>query len=256
MAVVDLSVRELGDGPPLVLLHAFPLSARLFDPLVEHLDGWRILAPDLRGFGRSPLGDDAPTVTAMADDVLAVLDRFGLDRVVLGGVSMGGYVAMEMLRRHPDRLSGVLLVDTKAGADSVPARQGRLATAEAVTAQGTQVLAPLVEVLLGDTTRRERPAVVAEVRGWLDEVEPAAVAWAQRAMADRPESFSTLRDSAVPRAVVVGDEDTLSPVSEAEAMAAEREGTQVFVVPGCGHLAVLEDPPAAAAAVREALAGL
>lgn len=254
--MVTLAVTEHGDGPALVLLHAFPLHAGLLGGLVPQLAGWRVVTPDLRGFGSSPLGDDEPSLAVMADDVAAVMDERGLDRAVLGGVSMGGYVAMEMLRRHPGRLSGLLLVDTKAGADTAEAVSGRLAVADAVLREGTSVLEPMLDALLGQTTRQTRPQVVATVQGWLEQADPAAVAWAQRAMAGRPESFSTLTSSDVPRAVVVGEEDVLSPPAEADAMGRTRPGTAVVVVPGCGHLAVLEDPESAADAVRRALSGL
>jgi pimeloyl-ACP methyl ester carboxylesterase len=254
--MVTLAASEHGDGPALVLLHAFPLHAGLFSGVVPRLTGWRVLTPDLRGFGSSPLGDDEPAMAAMADDVVALMDERGIDQAVLGGVSMGGYVAMEMLRRHPGRLRGLLLVDTKAGADAAEAAAGRLATAEAVLREGSRVLTPMLDVLLGPTTRRTRPEVVATVRRWLDEADPATVAWALRAMARRPESFSTLTDGGVPLAAVVGEEDALSPPADAEAMARTRPGSAVLVVPGCGHLAVLEDPALAAGALRSGLASL
>jgi len=256
MGVVDLAVHESGSGPAVVLLHAFPLHAGLFDAVRPALPDHRLITPDLRGFAASPAGEDAPDLGAMADDVAAVLDRLGLDRAVVGGVSMGGYVTMELLRRHPDRVRGALLVDTKATADTPAARNGRLAAADAVLADGPGVLAGMLDGLLGDTTRRSRPDVVATVAGWLAGVDPAAVAWAQRAMAGRPDSLETLAGAGVPLAVVVGAEDTLSPPREAHAMAQARPGTPVHVVPGCGHLAVIEAPDAAAAALRAALAHL
>ena len=256
MGVVDLSVRESGSGPALVLLHAFPLHAGLFVGLRARLPDRRVVTPDLRGFGSSPLGDDPPSLGAMADDVLAVLDRLGLDRVVVGGVSMGGYVTLELLRRHPDRLAGAVLVDTRAGADTPTARDARLAAAATVLAQGTGALVPMVDALLGPTSRRTRPEVVATVAGWMAEADPDAVAWAQRAMAARPSSVDMLARTGVPLAVVVGEEDTLSPPAEAAEMARAQPGTPVLLVPGCGHLAVLEDPAAAAEAVRAALAHL
>jgi pimeloyl-ACP methyl ester carboxylesterase len=256
MAPVDLAVREYGAGPALVLLHAFPLPGALLEAVATRLTGVHVLVPDLRGWGSSPLGDAEPSLAAMADDVAAVLDRYGLDRAVVGGVSMGGYVTMEMLRRHPRRLSGALLLDTKADADTEPARSARLAMARAVRQDGRDVLAPLLDGLLGATTRQSRPDVVATVHGWLGQADPAAVAWAQRAMAARPSSHATLAAADVPLGVLVGEEDTLTPPDAARAMARARPGTACVVVPGCGHLAVVEDPDAAAAAVLGLLEGL
>lgn len=249
-----MAVRERGSGLPLVLLHAFPLSSALFDALGE-LPGYRVLTPDLRGFGATPLGDDEPSLTRMADDVVALLDRQNLSRAVVGGVSMGGYVVMELLRRAPERLAGALLVDTKADADTEEAAAGRHVMAEAVLAKGRPVLDPMVDALLGTTTRTSRPDVVDRVVGWLDQVSPRSVAWAQRAMAGRPGSWTTLSETHVPVGVVVGDEDTLSPPDAAQRMA-DAAGTAVHLVPGAGHLAVTENPTAARQAVLESLEGL
>jgi pimeloyl-ACP methyl ester carboxylesterase len=253
VAPVDLAVREYGAGSPLVILHAFPLPGALLEPLATRLAGFRVLVPDLRGWGSSPLGDDAPSLPVLADDVVAMLDRYGLGRAVVGGVSMGGYVTMELLRRRPDRLAGALLLDTKADADTEAARSARLSMAQAVLRDGRDVLAPLLDGLLGATTRQSRPDVVATVRGWLEQADPAAVAWAQRAMASRPSSHATLAAAEVPLGVLVGEEDTLTPPDAASAMARARPGTPCLVVPGCGHLAVVEDPDAAAAAVLRLL---
>ncbi len=258
---VDLAFTEYGSGRPLVLLHAFPFSSALFGPLVGALEQAlaptghpvRVLTPDLRGFGSSPLGSDAPSLDRMADDVAGWMASMGLASALVGGVSMGGYVTMAMMRRHPDLLEGVLLLDTKAGADSDEARAGRLAQADAVLADGPQALSAMPPALLGHTSLEERPSVVAQVASWLATVEPAAVAWAQRAMAQRPDSTPTLVDYGGPAAVLVGAEDTLSPGPEADAMAHALGTDAPTVIPGAGHLAVLEDPGAVAVALRAVL---
>ena len=252
MTPVPLAVRERGIGRPVVLLHAFPLHSRLFDDLGD-LPGYRVITPDLRGFGASPLGDDAPSLAAMADDVVALIERLGLSDVVVGGVSMGGYVAMELLRTAPEQLRGVVLIDTKAEADTDQARAGRHVMADDVLRRGRDALDPMVEVLLGQTTRRRRPEVVQKVTSWLDQADPRAVAWAQRAMAGRPDSTATLASSGVPGAVVVGEEDELSPVGLAQDMAAAWE-TEPHVVAATGHLSVVEHPAAARQALLAALA--
>ena len=252
MTPVPLAVRERGTGRPVVLLHAFPLHSGLFDALGE-LPGYRLITPDLRGFGASPLGDDPPSIGAMAEDVVALIDQWGLGEVVVGGVSMGGYVAMELLRTAPDRLRGVVLIDTKAEADTSPARAGRHAMADDVLRRGRDALDPMVQALLGETTRRSRPDVVDQVMSWLDEADPTSVAWAQRAMADRPDSGALLTATRVPGAVVVGEEDELSPVALAEAMASAW-GAHPHVVPATGHLCVVEDAAAARQALLAALA--
>lgn len=251
MSVVDMAVTESGTGRPVVLLHAFPLTSAIFSSVLPVAD-YRVITPDLRGFGATPLGDDEPDLARMADDVVALMDRLELDSAIVGGVSMGGYVTMQMLRQAPQRVSGVLLIDTKAGADTDQARQGRLAMADAVVQQGRPVLEPMIQALLGQTTRDSRPDVVASVSGWLDAADPRAVAWAQTAMARRPDSHATLAECGLPAVVLVGEQDTLSPRSDADSMA-QALGAPVLVVPDAGHLAVVENAAAARSQLQVAL---
>jgi pimeloyl-ACP methyl ester carboxylesterase len=252
MGVVELSYTEVGVGRPVVLLHAFPLSSQLFAALLP-LPGYRVITPDLRGFGSSPGGDDEPDLAHMAEDVRALMDRLGLAEAVLGGVSMGGYVVMEMLRQEPELVTGALLIDTKATADSVDASAGRLAMAEAVLERGRPVLEPMIDALLGSTSLASRPDVVGKVSEWLDQADPAAVAWAQRAMAVRPDSHPTLAAAQVPIVAMVGEQDTLSPPSDAESMSAAARAGRVLVVPEAGHLAVFENPAPARSQLLVAL---
>ena len=167
MAVVALAHRESGSGIPLVLLHAFPLSSAMWLEQREILGArCRVITPDQRGFGGSPLGDDPPSLDACAEDLLALLDGLGLERIVLGGLSMGGYVAMALLRRAPERVAALVLADTKADADTPEAREVRLRTAETVESEGTAQLAEqMLPALLGATTLERRPGVAGRVRG-------------------------------------------------------------------------------------------
>lgn len=251
MPVIPLAHREAGSGQPLVLLHAFPLSSAMWLEQRELLGSrCRVITPDQRGFGGSALGADEPSLAACADDVIALLDGLGLDRVVLGGLSMGGYVAMELLRRAPERVSALLLADTKASADAPEAREGRLRTAEVVERDGTDSLAEtMLPVLLGSTTLETRAAVAGRVRGLVAAAPAPAVAWASRAMADRPDSVDVLRATDVPALVVVGDEDALSPVAQAQQMVDALPQGRLAVLPAAGHLTAVEDPAAFAAVV-------
>jgi pimeloyl-ACP methyl ester carboxylesterase len=240
---VTLAYRESGSGPPFVLLHAFPLSAAMW----EHQYGplgrvSRLITPDLPGFGRSPSAMSEPAVNLMADEVSDLLTQLGLDAVVLGGLSMGGYVTMGFLRRHPERVRAIVLADTKAGADAEAARANRERIAEAMLATGdTAALAEeLLPTLLGKTTLQTRPGVVELVRSHIRASEPAAVAWAQRAMAARPDSVDTLRNARLPALVIVGEEDVLTPPAEAEAMASALPHADLVRIPQAGHLSALE----------------
>jgi pimeloyl-ACP methyl ester carboxylesterase len=259
MTVVDLHVRENGEGVPVVLLHAFPLSSAMWlEQRNDLADTCRVITPDLRGFGGSQLGFDEPSVDLMADDVAAVLDRLDLPEVVLGGLSMGGYVAMAFLRKHPGRVSALLLADTKAGADPDAARDNRRRMADTLVADdSTQVLVDeVLPALVGETTRRDQPLVQGRVRALLEAAPPAAAAWAQRAMAARPDSLDTLRTVDVPAVVILGDEDGLASREDAEAMVEALPQGRLVLIPGAGHLSAVEAPGPFSTAVREMLGRL
>lgn len=244
-------------APTVVLLHAFPFDKRLWDAVSGDVAeaGWDVVVPDLRGFGDSAFDedgpDDEPSLTLMARDVLAILDRIGVYRAVVAGISLGGYVAMELVRQDPGRIAGLALIDTKASADSDEARANRLLVAEQVLGAGsTDALArAMLPSLLGPTTRAERPGVVAEVRAWIEEADPAGVAWAQRAMAVRPDSHEDLAALAAPSLVLWGAEDAMSPREEQASMLASLRDVRFVEVPGAGHLSVVEDPAATTAAL-------
>jgi pimeloyl-ACP methyl ester carboxylesterase len=237
-------------APTVVLLHAFPLDRHVWDGVVDALaeSGWDVVVPDLRGFGESAYGedgpDDDPSLAWMARDVLGILDRMGVSAAVFAGISMGGYVAMEIVRQDPARVAGLALVDTKATADTEQAAANRLRVAESVLAAGsTQALArAMVPSLLGDTTRAERPEVVAQVTSWIEAAAPAAVAWAQRAMAARPDSLPDLASLAVPALVVWGVEDDMSPRAEQDLMVDAMRDARLVVVTESGHLSTVEAP--------------
>jgi pimeloyl-ACP methyl ester carboxylesterase len=259
MTLVDLHVRETGEGVPVVLLHAFPLSSAMWlEQRNELADTCRVITPDLRGFGGSQLGFDEPSLDLMADDVAAVLDRLDLSEVVLGGLSMGGYVAMAFLRLHPGRVSALLLADTKAGADPDAAKDNRRRIADTLVADdSTQVLVDeVLPALVGETTRRDQPLVQGRVRALLEAAPPAAAAWAQRAMAARPDSLDTLRKVDVPAVVILGDEDQLASRDDAEAMVEALPQGRLVLIPGAGHLSAVEAPGAFSTAVREILGRL
>jgi pimeloyl-ACP methyl ester carboxylesterase len=253
-----------GHGEPVVLLHAFPMDSALWAaqrrPLAQA--GYRVITPDLPGFGGSALADGEPNLDVMADAVAALLDHLGIERAVVGGLSMGGYVTMALVRRHGSRLRALVLADTKASADTAEAAQGRLAMAAAVEQAGSTaaVAEAMLPNLLGTTTHAQRPEVVAAVRRWITAQRPAAVAWAQRAMAVRPESFADLAAFDGPVLVLHGAEDTISPASDAQAMAdAARQGgapTTLGAIPEAGHLAAVEAPDEVTRALLDWLPGV
>jgi pimeloyl-ACP methyl ester carboxylesterase len=236
----------------MVLLHAFPLDRSMWHPVAERLAvaGVPTVGVDLPGLGESPLPPGAPDLRVSADAVVALLDRLAVARAVVAGVSMGGYVALGLARRHPARLAGLALIDTKAEADAEPARVNRERIAAAVEGEaGTRALAPMIDGLLGSTSHAERPELVREVAAALRAARPEGVAWSQRAMAGRPDATAELGGIAVPVAVVVGEEDELAPPPLAQAMAAALPDAVLTVLGHAGHLGPIETPDAVAAAL-------
>jgi len=238
---------------PLVLLHAFPLDAQMYRGVLGAMAG-EALTPDLPGFGGTARPHDEPSMDEYADALASELDRVGVGQVVLGGTSMGGYVAMAFCRRYVDRVAGLALIDTKASADTAEAAEMRSTMASIM--ERDQSTDPLVEMvlpkLLGATTVATRPEVAEQVLGWVRDAPPASAAWAQRAMAERPDSMQTLRALDVPAVVIVGAEDVLSPPADAEAMASALPDAELIVIDAVGHLTPVEAP----AAVAQALDGL
>ncbi|WP_067453007.1 alpha/beta fold hydrolase [Actinomadura macra] len=251
---VQLYARDVGSGTPLVLLHAFPLSSAMWLAQREALaDRFRVITPDLRGFGGSVLGAEEPSIDAMADDVARLVQQRGLQRAVVGGLSMGGYVAMALCRRHPELVLGAVLAGTRAGADTDPVRERRLRQAERLEREGTvQVLVEeTLPALVGPTTFRQRALVYGRIRGLVQATPPQAAAWAQRAMAGRAEAFETLRNLRVPALVMVGDEDALATEDEARLMADALPNAELLVIPRAGHLCAVEQPDLFNQAVAE-----
>jgi pimeloyl-ACP methyl ester carboxylesterase len=242
---VQLYTRDVGGGTPLVLLHAFPLSSAMWLAQREGLVArFRVLTPDLRGFGGSPLGADEPSVDAMADDVAGLLDAKGIERTIIGGLSMGGYVTLAFCRRYPDRVLGVILADTKATEDTAAAREARLRTAERLEADGDVgvLLEEMLPRLVGPTTIRQRALVYGRVRGLVQSAPPLAAAWAQRAMAARPDSLGALAGFRTPTLVLQGAEDTITTEDDARAMAEALPNAELIMIPGAGHLTAVEQP--------------
>lgn len=222
----------------------------------------RVIAVDQRGLGESALDGTAvpgqssspapaPNVDVIAEDVIALLDELGLPEVVLGGCSMGGYAAMAVLRRVPERVSGLLLVDTRADADTAEGAAARLAMADRAQADGIDgwLAENSVPKMLGHTTRSGRPELVERVREWIDSQPPQGIAWAQRAMARRPDSFDALAEWDGPALVAVGDEDEVTTVEMARDMVRALPRGELTTIPRAGHFSPIEQPDAFAHAV-------
>ena len=251
----DIYFEVHGDGPPVLLVHGYPLTGALWDEVVPHLTtDHRVIVPDLRGHGRSDAVERV-SMEEMADDLVAVLEAADEERpVVLVGMSMGGYVSLAFCRRHRERVRGLALVDSRASADSPEAADNRRRTAEQVLEQGSA--AGVAEEMAGKLFAEDADPLLRERwRQRMAATAPAGVAAALHAMADRADSTGFLRETDLPLLVVVGSEDRITPAEEARELA-EHSGATLEIIEGAGHAAPAERPREVAEALRRFLEGL
>lgn len=231
-----------------VLLHAFPLGANMWEPQMRAIpDGWRLITPDLRGFGGSTELDSvsALSIADYAEDVADLLAELKVERAVIGGLSMGGYAAFALLQSKPEIIDALILADTRAVADSPEARANRRNMLALVDREGPQGVAKdMMPKLLGNTTRETNQTAEATVRRLIKQQSPVAIRGAIHRMMHRPDSTALLPTIGVPTLVIVGEEDTLTPVPESERMAGAIKGSKLVKIPAAGHLSNLEQPDA------------
>jgi len=228
-----------------VLLHAFPLTAHMWQPQLELAgQGWHVIAPHLRGFAAI---DEPPAVSMddYAGTIVDLLDALHIHQAVIGGLSLGGYVAFALLRLAPRYLQGLVLADTKSEADTPEGRDARVRMLELLRERGVSgVVENMMPKLLSASTPRQRPEIVERVRGLALSNSTEAIAGAIRAMMARPDSTPLLTKIGCPTLVLVGEEDTLTPPSLSEQMARTIPGAEYEKLPGAGHLSNLEQPSA------------
>ena len=243
-----------------VLLHAFPIGANLWEPQMRSIpEGWRLITPDLRGFGGSTEMDSVSAISMSdyAADLIDLLDELGIERLVLGGASMGGYATMAFLQSAGDRVDGLVLANTRATADSPEARANRRNMLALVDREGPAGVArDMMPKLLGKTTHETNPEVEAFVRRLIKQQSPVAIRGAIHRMMHRPDSTALLAQVKIPTLVIAGEEDELIPIAEARAIAEAVTGATLVVIPRAGHLSNLEQPEAFNHALTAFLAGL
>jgi 3-oxoadipate enol-lactonase len=232
----------------LLLVHAFPVDAEMWEPQISALRGEvDVLAPSLPGFGGTPPTGDVMTMDAGADALASELDRAGVDRAVVAGVSMGGYVAFSLWRRHRDRIAGLALADTRAEPDDDAGRDRRRAVAEVARTRGSEAIAEEAPPLL---TEDADPELWERVRAMIRRQPGEALAAAALGMAERPDSRPILGEIDVPTTVIVGSADTLTPPPMSEAMASAISGADLVMLEGAGHLSNLQEPEGFTDAIR------
>ena len=248
-----------GSGSAVLLLHAFPLDARMWEAQIASLrENFRVIAPDLKGFGGSDAPDDpgAYSMEGYANDVKSLLDELGVDKASVVGLSMGGYVALALSRLHSDLISALVLADSRAEADPPEGKEKRTAQQQQVREQGTAgLIEGLSGALLGTTTKEQKPDVVERTKTLMD-AGPEGFIGALEAMKNRSDSTGYLAKIGVPTLVIVGEEDGVTPPEASRKMHEHIGGSRLVVLPGVGHLSNLEAPEAFNRALEEFLRGL
>ncbi len=228
----------LGDGPPVVLLHPFPVNHEFWLPVAETLGSrYRMILPDLRGHGESAVGEGPATMEKHAADIARVMDDADVGAAPLVGVSIGGYALFEFWRKYRGRVAALGLCNTKAPADAPEARAGRQQAANDVLERGTEpFFESMIPKLMAKTTREMRPDLVDGALRMMRKMSPEDVAQVQRGMAARPDSVATLKTINVPTVLVTGDEDIMTGVNEGELMRQHIANSELFVIPKGGTL--------------------
>ena len=242
---LDIAYDDVGTGVPVVFIHGFPHNRTLWAPqLGGLLTRARCVAPDLRGFGESEINGPY-SMDSYADDVINVLDALHIGRAVIAGLSMGGYVAFALWRRHRERVRALILADTRAGADSDESRAKRREMIALARSRGSAAVADAqIAGMVGKTTREKHPDIADAVHRMLAVAPVEGVVGALEAMMERPDSTPTLATIDVPTLIIVGEEDVLTPPKEARAMHEQIAGSRLEILAGAGHVSNVERPAA------------
>jgi 3-oxoadipate enol-lactonase len=251
----EMNYVERGRGTPVVLVHGFPLDATIWTAQLEALsDEYRVITPDLPGFGKSPAGSGPFTIESLADSVDDFMCKVNARGGVLGGLSMGGYVAFAHLVKYPTHLKAVMLIDTKCEADTAEGKAGRGKMIEAVRQNGSKAAADAMEPkMFAPDAGKGRPELVKRLRGIMEACPAETIVHALAAMRDREDYRDKLASIAVPTLVIAGDQDVIMPLKGAEAMQREIPNSRLAVIKGAGHLAPMEQPEQVNRAIREFL---
>ena len=240
---VELHWREAGSGDAVLLIHGYPFNHTMWEPqLAAPPAGWRFIAPDLRGFGKSASAGEGPlTMDQHADDMIALLDHLDIKQAVVCGLSMGGYVAFSIVARYPDRVRALVLVATRANADGPETQKNRHALATRARKEGPQpVIASMLPKLLSAHTRMKRPQLEQKVRAMIESTPPDTLARALEGMAERNDYTGELHQIKIPTMVVRGELDEIIPAGDAQLIARTVRGARHEVIALVAHLPNLE----------------
>lgn len=244
---ISLSYGDSGSGPAVVLLHGFPLSRDMWRPQEEALAqaGFRLITPDLRGFGDSEVPEGPYSMSLFSDDVVALLDHLEIDRAVIGGMSMGGYILLNLLERYPERVVAACFITTRSSSDSETAKAGRLALLERMKKEGTGSMAEMsIATLLAGETLRRNPELVNTVYRWMTSVDLRGIEGALHALLERKDYSSLLENFDLPSLVIGADQDSAVPPEDLRVLSEGLPNNELCIIPEAGHMANLEQPEA------------
>jgi pimeloyl-ACP methyl ester carboxylesterase len=240
---ISLAFDDMGAGPAVLLIHGFPLGRQMWRPQVESLvaAGYRCITPDLRGFGGSEPGSKAVTMKTYADDCIALLDHLGVEKAVVCGMSMGGYVLLNLMERYPERLAAACLIVTRSNADDEATRDRRSAMADEAAQGSVQIISDIFKaILFTEQTMRNRIDLVKLVGEWMQQHSPLGLAAALRAMRDRKDYTPLLPKFRIPVLVIGAEQDRAVPVTASRQLAQEIPGSKLCIIADAGHMANLE----------------
>ena len=247
----------VGSGPPVVLLHPFPVHHEFWNPILPMLSSrYRLILPDLRGHGGSEIGQGPALMEKHARDLDRLLDETGVGKATFVGVSIGGYILFEFWRRFRARVNALVVCDSRPQADTAEARANRLKAAADVLENGAgPFIESMIPKLMGRTTLSTRPDLVDGARRMMSKMSPEDINLVQRGMAARPDSVAELKTINVSTLIVIGDEDILSTPADGELMRQHIAGSQLKIIPKAGHYAPWEQPDAVGVVLRQFLDG-
>ncbi len=244
---IQLKYGTSGNGLAVVLIHGFPLNRQMWLPQINALvaAGFRVITPDLRGFGDSAAPSGGYSMDIFADDIVALLDHLSIEKAVIGGMSMGGYVLLNLLDRHRSRISAPCFIVTRSGADDDAGKAKRKAMADDVTTFGTSVVADIfAKLLFADSTLREKPELVAQVAAWMQATSPAGLVGGLLAMRDRKDYTPILESIDLPSLVIGAAEDKAMSKENLEIFTSRLPRASTALISGAGHMVNLEQPEA------------
>lgn len=243
---MNIAFEEFGEGFPLILLHAFPLSRKMWMPQTEALAAekkFRVILPDLRGFGETTNFADINTMEDMANDISELLETLKIEQAVIGGLSMGGYIAFNLYRLHPEKFGALILCDTSYASDTDEKREKRFDLIEKIETQGPEALIEdLLPHLISDFTKQENESLVKKLKEMFSEANPQAAIAALRGMAERRDHAFILEEIRVPTLLIFGEDDQITNLEIAETMKEKISSSQLVKIKNAGHYSNLEQP--------------